>query len=100
MRAKCVVCLSKATQAILDTRMTELAHAMAAANGCTAEVELSWGTTPLVNHADHTDVAITAANALVGALNVAPDSPPITGGEDFCYMLEAKPGAFIFVGNG
>ena len=93
-------CFSKATQAILDKRMTELAHAMAAANGCTAEVELAWGTTPLVNHADHTDVAISAANALVGSENVAPDSPPITGGEDFCYMLEAKPGAFIFIGNG
>ncbi len=93
-------CFTKATQAILDRRMEELAHAMAAANGCTAEVKLNWGTTPLVNHADHTDTAIAAANALVGSDNVAPDSPPITGGEDFCYMLEAKPGAFIFIGNG
>jgi len=93
-------CFSKATQDILDRRMTELAHAMAAANGCTAEVELSWGTNALVNHADHTEVAVTAATNIVGAANVFPDSPPITGGEDFCYMLEAKPGAFIFIGNG
>ena len=93
-------CFTKATQEILDRRMAELAHAMAGANGCTAEVELSWGTTPLVNHADHTDVAISAATALVGSENVRPDSPPITGGEDFCYMLEARPGAFIMIGNG
>ena len=93
-------CFSKETQAILDRRMTELAHAMAAANGCTAEVELRWGTTPMVNHADQTDVAVTAANALVGAANVNPNAPAITGGEDFCFMLEAKQGAFIFIGNG
>jgi hippurate hydrolase len=93
-------CFSKTTQAVLDKRMTELAHAMAAANGCTAEVELSWGTTPLVNHAEQTEVAVTAAIDLVGDANVYADAPPITGGEDFCYMLEAKPGAFIFIGNG
>ena len=93
-------CFSQGTLAILDRRMDELAHALAAANGCTAEVELSWGTTPLVNHRDQTDVAVTAARSLVGDPNVNPDAPPITGGEDFCYMLDAKPGAFIFIGNG
>jgi hippurate hydrolase len=93
-------CFSQATLAILDKRMAELAHAMAAANGCTAEVELAWGTTPLVNHRDQTDVAVAAARALVGDAQVNPDAPPITGGEDFCYMLDAKPGAFIFIGNG
>ena len=93
-------CFSKETQAIIDRRMAELAQAMAAANGCAVEVDLRWGTNPLVNHAEQTDVAITAANALVGADHVAPNAPPITGGEDFCYMLEEKPGAFIFIGNG
>ena len=29
-----------------------------------------------------------------------PDTPPVMGGEDFSYMLEARPGAFIFIGNG
>ncbi len=93
-------CFSKTVQTILDTRMTDLAHAMAAANGCTAEVELHWGTNALVNHGDHTDVAVAAARVVAGAGNVNPDCPAITGGEDFCYMLEAKPGAFIFLGNG
>ena len=93
-------CFTKATQAIMDKRMEELAHACAAANGCTAKVELRWGTTPLVNHAEHTEIAVAAARTLVDESKVAPDAPPITGGEDFCYMLEAKPGAFIFIGNG
>jgi hippurate hydrolase len=93
-------CFTPETQAILDKRMEELAHACAAANGCTAKVELRWGTSPLVNHPEHTDVAVAAATALVGASHVAPEAQPITGGEDFCYMLEAKPGAFIFIGNG
>ncbi len=93
-------CFSKPAQAILDKRMEELAHATAALNGCTAEVELRWGTTPMVNHGDQTDVAVKAANALVGDANVNPNAAPITGGEDFCFMLDAKPGAMIMIGNG
>jgi hippurate hydrolase len=37
---------------------------------------------------------------IVGAGKVDTDTPPIMGGEDFSYMLEARPGAFIFIGNG
>jgi len=36
----------------------------------------------------------------VGADAVDANATAVTGGEDFCYMLEAKPGAFIFIGNG
>ena len=93
-------CFTPVTQALLDKRMEELAHACAAANGCTAEVLLNWGTSPLVNNPEMTDVAVAAARAVVGTEHVAPDAPPITGGEDFCFMMEAKPGAFIFIGNG
>ncbi len=93
-------CFNGKVQAIIDDRMESLAHALAAANGCTAEVKLRWGTTALVNHADNTDTAIAAARAIVGDAAVHDDTPPITGGEDFCFMLEKKPGAFIFVGNG
>jgi hippurate hydrolase len=93
-------CFTPETRAILDQRMEELAHACAAANGCTAKVELRWGTLPLVNHSEHTEIAAAAATAVVGPGQVATEAPPITAGEDFCYMLEAKPGAFIFIGNG
>jgi amidohydrolase len=93
-------CFTPVTQALLDKRMEELAHACAAANGCSAEVLLRWGTSPLVNNPEMTEIAVAAATAIVGAGHVAADAPPITGGEDFCYMMEAKPGAFIFIGNG
>jgi hippurate hydrolase len=36
----------------------------------------------------------------VGAENVEPNTPPITGAEDFAFMLEKKPGAYIMIGNG
>ena len=93
-------CFNGKVQAIIDSKMESLAHALAAANGCTAEVKLKWGTTTLVNHEENTDTAVAAASAIVGAGAVQSNAPPITGGEDFAFMLEKKPGAFIFVGNG
>ena len=93
-------CFTKPTQAIIDRRIEELAHAAAAMNGCTAEVVLHWGTTPMVNHPEQTDVAVAAAHAVTGADNVNPEAPQVTGGEDFCFMLDAKPGAMIMIGNG
>ncbi|PHK96684.1 amidohydrolase [Pseudoroseomonas rhizosphaerae] len=91
------------TPAVRDTierRMTELAQGLAASFGCTAEVEYRRNGTPLVNHAEHTALAAGAAAALVGAEMVQADAPPVTGGEDFAYMLEQRPGAFIFMGQG
>jgi hippurate hydrolase len=93
-------CFTPSTQAILDARMAELAHGLAALHGATAEFKINWGTTPLVNHTDQTAVAVAAASRLVGADAVNTKAVAVTGGEDFCFMLEAKPGAFIFVGNG
>ena len=85
---------------ILETRMTELAQGLAASFGCTAEVTYIRNGTPLVNHAEQTAVAAAAAAALVGPGQVDAQTAPITGGEDFAYMLEARPGAFAFLGQG
>jgi metal-dependent amidase/aminoacylase/carboxypeptidase family protein len=52
------------------------------------------------NHADETDFAADVAESLAGAQGVERDQPPTMGGEDFSFMLEARPGAFIFMGNG
>ncbi len=54
----------------------------------------------LVNHPDQTDIALKTATNIVGEANVAGDTVPIMGAEDFAYMLESRPGAFIFLGNG
>jgi amidohydrolase len=93
-------CFSQATREIIERRMQELAHAFAAAQGATATYEASWGMPPLVNHDEQTDVAVSAAAALVGEDAINANVAPTTGGEDFSMMLEARPGAFIFIGNG
>ena len=47
-----------------------------------------------------TDFAARVAADVVGAAGSTPTAPPVMGGEDFSFMLNARPGAFIFVGNG
>ncbi|MBV8919630.1 M20/M25/M40 family metallo-hydrolase, partial [Bradyrhizobium sp.] len=52
-----------------------------------------------VNHAAQTDIARNIAAEVAGEGNVE-EMPPLMGAEDFSYMLQARPGAFIFCGNG
>jgi len=52
------------------------------------------------NHPEQTAFAARAPGDIVGIAAVDSDAPPVMGGEDFSYMLEARPGAFIFIGNG
>jgi amidohydrolase len=55
---------------------------------------------PLVNHAAKTAFAIEAMKAVVGADNVDANVEPTMGAEDFAFMLQAKPGCYVFIGNG
>jgi hippurate hydrolase len=52
------------------------------------------------NHPAQTAFAASAASDVVGSGAVDSNAPPIMGGEDFSYMLEERPGAFVFIGNG
>ena len=54
----------------------------------------------MVNHAAQTELAARVAGEIAGEANVDTDMTPIMGAEDFSYMLEARPGAFVFIGNG
>jgi amidohydrolase len=93
-------CFSPATQAVISRRIEELAHVTAgAAEDASAEVKLRWVTSALVNAKEQTRVAVRAAGTVTGA-SVNPSADPITGGEDFAFMMERRPGAFIFIGNG
>jgi amidohydrolase len=85
---------------LLERRIGEVAQGLAAMHGCTAEVAYRRGVPALVNHAEQTGIAAAAAAALVGASAVNAHFPPVTGGEDFALMLEARPGAFMFIGSG
>ena len=85
---------------IIDTRMRELAQQIAAMHGAEAHVAINWKFEPLVNHDAQTDVAIAAATALVGTDAVNGHAQATTGGEDFAFMMQQRPGAFIFAGTG
>jgi hippurate hydrolase len=85
---------------LMEQRLTEMANAQAASFGCTAEIVYSRRYPPLITHAEPTAVSVAAATLLVGADKVDPDCVPFTGSEDFSFMLEARPGGFIMIGNG
>lgn len=89
-----------AMQALVERRITELAEQSAGMVGAAAEVTTWWNTVPLINAARETDAMLAAARGLVGDAHVDADTTPVTGGEDFAYMMREKPGALIFLGNG
>jgi amidohydrolase len=93
-------CFSKDAQDLVARRIHELADTIAAAYGCSAAARVTWVTTPLVNAPDQVDIVASAARSVLGPENVSTDMAPITGGEDFALMLEATPGALVFLGNG
>ena len=65
-----------------------------------AEIEYLRGYPVLVNHAAETDFARQVAAEQFGADRIEAGFPPITASEDFAYMLEERPGSYLFLGNG
>ncbi len=92
--------LDDATQDLIEERMHALVEATAAAYGATAELTYDRNYPVTVNTDAETDFAASVAADVVGTPRVATDSAPVMGAEDFSFMLIARPGAFIFVGNG
>ena len=88
------------TRAFAGRRLSEIAKGVGAALGVTVEVDLRRGYPPTLNHAEETDLAAATARKIVGEENVKTNTPPMMASEDFSFMLEARPGAFIMVGNG
>ena len=78
---------------------TIVAHT-ALAMGGRADVTWSPGYPAMVNAEAETAIAAAVARKVAGANAVDDMTPPIMGGEDFAYMLEACPGAYIQIGNG
>jgi hippurate hydrolase len=89
-----------AVKETIDRRIRELALQLAAMHGAGAEIDIGWGAIPLVNHEAQCKVGIAAAAAVVGADAVETKGVGTTGGEDFAFMLDIRPGAFIGIGNG
>lgn len=95
-----VRCFSQEVRALIESRMREVAEGLCRAHGA----ELGWRYEhrfpPTVNWPEETKVAAAAAVALLGEEQVNTDVEPVTGSEDFGYMLEEKPGCYAFIGNG
>jgi amidohydrolase len=81
-------------------RLKEISEGVAAALGAQATVSIHTGYPVTKNHGEQTGVALNAAGDVAGLPNIDPDVNPMMGGEDFSYMLNARPGNFIFIGNG
>ncbi|PSL21884.1 amidohydrolase [Shimia abyssi] len=90
--------LEAANRAMAKERIRAIAEHTAAAFGATAEMVWEDGYPPTVNHEVETGYAAEAARAVAGT--VIEDVDPIMPAEDFAYMLEERPGAYIFLGNG
>ncbi len=83
-----------------EAAIARVAAHTATAFGATARLEYERGYPVTKNHPEQTEFAVEVARALSGEQAVIDDVDPVMGGEDFSYMLEARPGAFIFAGNG
>jgi hippurate hydrolase len=85
---------------MIERRMGEVVAGVAAMHGGTATIEYVRGYPATRNHEAQTAIAAAAASDVSGAEQVNTAQPPVMGAEDFSFMLESRPGAFIFVGNG
>ncbi len=89
--------LSAQVRDLAESRLRALADGVASAFGASVELRYHRGYPVMVNSPDETAFAAEAARRVAGDCT---EAPLIMGGEDFAYMLEERPGAYILVGNG
>lgn len=84
---------------MIEQRMRQLAEHLCAAHDMQCEFEFERNYPPTINSAHEADFARQVMAGIVGEANVLAQEPTM-GAEDFAYMLQAKPGAYVFIGNG
>jgi amidohydrolase len=92
--------LRKEISKLLQERIQAVVEGTAKLYGATAKIAYSNGYPVTVNHERQTAFAADVAREVVGKDKVDTDVAPVMGAEDFSFMLNERPGAFIFVGNG
>ena len=92
--------LSPQVREMLKTRVREVVEGTAKLHGAKAELSYSTGYPVLVNDEARAAFAASVAAEIAGKDKVDRDTPPLMGAEDIADMLEERPGAFIYVGNG
>ncbi|HEX9210124.1 MAG TPA: amidohydrolase, partial [Bradyrhizobium sp.] len=91
--------LSPEVRKLVEKRVREVVAGVAQITGAKIDLHYKRNYPVVNNHVAETEVATRIAKQVAGDANVH-EMPPLMGGEDFAYMLEARPGAFIFCGNG
>ncbi|MCP4877953.1 MAG: amidohydrolase [Gammaproteobacteria bacterium] len=92
--------LTTAVQSHIESVMQRIVSGICAAHGASYEFNYRHNFVPTVNSAKEADIAADVARQLVGPENVVGDSRPVMTSEDFGYMLLARPGAYLLLGNG
>jgi len=87
-------------QDLIERRIGEVARGAAVLNGAAAELNYRRGYPPTVNHAAEASFAADVAAEICGEAHVERNVAPSLGGDDFSYMLLARPGAMLWLGNG
>ncbi len=85
---------------LIERRMRAMADGVATAMDCAVEVEVTRTLPSVVNTAHETAIAAAVLRDLVGPGQVDADVAPTMGGEDFAFLLQEKPGCYVFIGNG
>ncbi|MBN2905538.1 MAG: amidohydrolase [Rhodobacteraceae bacterium] len=83
---------------LVEARLTSVVEGTAQAFGATVQIDYTRSYPVTENAPEQTDFAVAVAQKVSGQVN--PDTPPLMGGEDFSFMLNERPGAYIFMGNG
>ena len=92
--------MRRETMTLIEQGMQRIATNIAAGFGAAASVDFRLIFAPLINHPEHAKEIADAAAELVGDQNVDRNKPPAVASEDFSFMLEQVPGAYINLGNG
>ncbi len=93
-------CLRAEVRDFIERRIGEIAKSVASGYGVEASVDYDRNYPVTVNDEAAVKFAARVAGDVVDPANVTTNAPPLLAGEDFSYMLEARPGAFVFIGNG
>lgn len=91
---------TSANRDLLERRIGEIAQGVATAFGATASYTYQRGYPATINHTEQALFAADVARSLVGDANVRCNEPLTMGAEDFAYMLQERPGAYIYLGQG
>jgi hippurate hydrolase len=92
--------LTPQVRELLHKRIGEVVEGTARLYGASAKITYTNGYPVVVNHERQTAFAADVAREVAGTDRVDIDVAPVMGAEDFAFMLQERPGAFIFVGNG